>query len=164
MNRERAWKESYVEHVLQGGEDGFREALRQRCAAALRVRRRVRAARAAAVAAALLLLATGAGIGIWKGRIRPPGEVDSVAGPNPDARPAYLVSSSPLSELQLVRTAGTVDIVRNSLEVDSLTDDDLLRSFEGRPIAMVRLGPDRQRLIFLDREGTGTPGAGGTPR
>lgn len=151
MNRERAWKESYVEHVLQGGEEGFREALRRRCAAALRVRRRVRAARAAAVAAALLLLATGAGIGIWKG-IRLPGEVDSVAGPNPDARPEFLVRSIPLSELQLVRTAGTVDIVRSSVEVDSLTDDDLLRSFEGRPIAMVRLGPDRQRLIFLDRE------------
>jgi len=67
---------------------------------------------------------------------------------------ATLVTTVP-QDLQLTLTPARIEVVRTSLQLESvatISDEQLLDLFPGHPIALVSRRPGTKTLVFLDRD------------
>jgi len=67
---------------------------------------------------------------------------------------ATLVTTVP-QDLQLTLTPARIEVVRTSLQLESvatISDEQLLDLFPGHPIALVSRSPGTKTLVFLDRD------------
>jgi hypothetical protein len=67
--------------------------------------------------------------------------------------PGAIVRTQPFAPDRIVMSVASVDVVRTTPSSGGfrrLNDDELLALVAPRPAALVRVGPDSSKLIFLD--------------
>jgi hypothetical protein len=154
-------RESLLADVLaEESSAGFREALLTETLALVRRQRRARQALRATYAMALVV---GLGALVW--RILPPaplaplspGRAYTVLTSRP-LPPAALVSTQVLSASRIVASAASAAMIQTASRGDrvrEIDDSELLALLGARPAVLVRLGPHRAELVFVNAEDEG---------
>ena len=157
MNQRRNRERLLAEVLAEEGTSGFREVLLAETLGRVRRQRRSRQAWRAASALALI-----AGLGLLVWRILPPAAV----APGRDGRGyavllsrplplAAVVITQPLAADRIVASVRSAEIVQTASSGDKvreIDDGELLALLGPKPAALVRRGPHRAELVFVNPE------------
>jgi hypothetical protein len=154
MNPEADHERLFADALTESAPAGFREAMLNQTLRLARRRRRFRQARRGTVVLiAFCALATL----IWEMSPHPPSAIGlPPAGyelvrtrPFPAGR---IVSTQPLAGDHRVASVAMANIVHTSDGIQEISDDQLLALMVSKPVALIRLGPNSERLVFVNPE------------
>jgi hypothetical protein len=160
MNHARDRERLLTDVLAEESAAGFREELLSETLALVRRQRRSRQTLRAACVAALVV---GLGALVWRILLPAP------LAPPPAGRAYTMLTSRPLPPVALVSTqvlptsriiasaahAGVIQTASSGDRVREIDDNELLTLLGSRPAALVRLGPHRADLVFVNAEDEG---------